>query len=41
MSTLDSLEVDAKSDGAPEMSDSSSITSIFESLRSPGPSVSL
>ena len=33
MSTLDSLEADAESDGAPNMSDSSSVTSVFESLR--------
>ena len=39
MSTLDSLEVDAESDGAPDMSDSSSVTSVFESVRSPVPSL--
>ena len=38
MCTLDSLEADAESDGSPDMSDSSCVTSIFESLHSPVPS---
>ena len=38
MCTLDNLEADAESDGAPDMSDSSCVTSIFESLHSPVPS---
>ena len=37
MSTLGSLEVDAESDGAPDMSDSSSVTSVLKSLHSPVP----
>ena len=37
MSTLDSLEVDAELYGAPNTSDSSSVTSVFESLCSPVP----